>query len=118
MKRLWDHPYCERAMRVSPGILVFVILPSFLWFRMGLSETPGLFARYVLGIPVLVLGVAIPAGWLSRDNLRRSWGWLFGLTLANEHRADEAYSEYEARLAAGQQTPPSNTARRVAACSA
>ena len=67
-------------MRCSSGVLVTVIMPSFLWFRMGMSETPGLFALYVLGIPVLVLTVAMPAGWLSRDNLRRTWGWLFGFT--------------------------------------
>lgn len=77
IKSLWNHPYCERFFRLAALALV-IFIPSFLWFGLGWDRHPGLFVAFVVGLPVLMLTVAIPAGWLSRANLRKSWGWLFG----------------------------------------
>lgn len=77
VRRAWAHPYCERALRLS-SLVVVIGIPVHLWFVGGMNEHPGVFLLFVLGLPLLALTVAVPAGWLRRDNLRKSWGWLFG----------------------------------------
>lgn len=63
-----------------------------MWYSIG-HDNPMLFAVIVGGIPILVLTVAIPAGWLSKESLRKSWGWLFGIEDAEN---EESRSESEA----------------------
>lgn len=77
LQRIWNHRYCERSLRLSSLALV-VGIPIYLWFASGLSASPAVFVLIVVGLPVLALMVAVPAGWLSRENVKRSWGWLVG----------------------------------------
>ena len=77
IRKMWNHRYCERFLRLCSLALV-VGMPAYLWFALGWNASPALFLLFVIGLPVLALMVAIPAGWLNRANLRRSWGWLIG----------------------------------------
>ena len=65
---------CGRVMtRIAPALLLLLILGEW-WFVSGLDRHPWLFALMALGIPALALTAALGAGWLSKENLRRTWG--------------------------------------------
>ena len=64
------------------ALLVFVLTPFHLWYSGGVSDADpiakGLFFVAFTGGPLAIVAVAFHAGWLSRENLTRSWGWLWG----------------------------------------
>lgn len=66
VKKAWNHPACERFLRLAPFVTTFFLCwhePRFLFM--------------VVPLMLLFLVIAGPAGLLSRDSLKRSWGWLF-----------------------------------------
>ena len=59
--------------RLAPALLILLILAEW-WFVSGLDRHPWLFTLMAIGIPALAVTAACGAGWLTKENLRKTWG--------------------------------------------